>query len=127
LKFKVPDYRGIHGDVFLDQCLVVGLADGELVWTSFDKVVKQYTKRSETFNRIHPVQKPTSLYKWLLKNYATPDMKILSTHVGSASDLIAFEDFGCEYRGYEIDRDYYEAAKKRLKQHTDQLTIFNQH
>lgn len=50
---------------------------------------------------------------------------ILSTHVGSASDLIAFEDFGCDYMGYEIDKDYYESALKRLNQHKAQLTIFN--
>lgn len=110
-----------------------GYADCELAWTSFKTAVRrinyrwsgmlqQDMKNKEV--RIHPTQKPVQLYKWLLKNYAQSDFKILSTHVGSGSDLIAFEDFGCEYRGYEIDKDYYNAAKKRLKQHTDQLTIF---
>ena len=73
---------------------------------------------------IHPTQKPVQLYKFLLKNYAQPDFKLLSTHVGSASDLIAFEDFGCEYVGYEIDSDYYADALKRLNEHKAQLTIF---
>ena len=74
--------------------------------------------------RIHPTQKPIQLYKWLLKNYAQSHFKVLSTHVGSASDLIAFEDFGCEYVGYEIDEDYYKAACKRLEIHKRQLSLF---
>ena len=45
-------------------------ADGELAWTSFDRVLKQFRKRSETHRRIHPTQKPVKLYDWLLRNYA---------------------------------------------------------
>ena len=75
--------------------------------------------------RIHETQKPVQLYKHLLKNYAEPHFKVVSTHVGSASDLIAFEDFGCEYVGWEIDPDKYQAALKRLNQHKAQLTIFS--
>ncbi len=65
--------------------------------------------------RIHPTQKPIALYRWLLENYAKPGDKLLDTHVGSASSLIAFEAGGFEYVGFEIDKDYYEAAKKRLE------------
>jgi site-specific DNA-methyltransferase (adenine-specific) len=64
--------------------------------------------------RIHPTQKPVALYKWLLKNYAKPGDKILDTHVGSASSLIACEDMGFEYVGFELDADYHAAATKRL-------------
>ena len=74
--------------------------------------------------RIHSTQKPVQLYKWLLRNYAEPHFKILDTHVGSASSLIAFEDFGCEYVGYEIDPTIYMAASKRLAEKKAQLTIF---
>ena len=69
-------------------------ADGELAWTSFNSVVKQFRKRSETFNRIHPTQKPVALYKWLLKNYAKPNDKIFDSHVGSGSIRIACHDMG---------------------------------
>lgn len=103
-------------------------AEAELAWTSFDKNVKIHKRdplaRGDYKGKIHPTQKPVQLYKWLLRNYATPDMKILSTHVGSASDLIAFSVFGCEYVGYEIDEDYYFAALKRLQQHKQQTRLF---
>lgn len=98
-------------------------ADGELAWTSFDKVLKQYTKRSETHNRIHPTQKPVKLYEWLLINYAKEGDRILDTHLGSGSIAIACHNLGFDLVGCELDADYYAAACKRLKQHQAQLRI----
>jgi site-specific DNA-methyltransferase (adenine-specific) len=89
-------------------------ADGELAWTSFDRVLKQYKKRSETFDRIHPTQKPVSLYRWVLRNFAENGQLILDTHVGSGSSLIACKELGFDYVGFEIDEDYYRDASKRL-------------
>lgn len=39
--------------------------------------------------RIHPTQKPVALYAWLLSNYAQPGDRILDTHLGSGSSMIA--------------------------------------
>ena len=108
-------------------------SDGELAYTSFNRALKKFNfawmgmRQQDMKNkekRIHPTQKPVQLYKWILKNYAKPTDKILDTHVGSGSSLIAFEDYGCEYVGFEIDKDYYNSALKRLNQHKAQLTIF---
>lgn len=102
----------------------ITFAQYEMAWSSFTSSAKKFDYSPARVERIHPTQKPIQLYKWLLKNYAEPHFKILDTHVGSASSLIAFEDFGCEYVGYELDKDYYTAAKQRLKNHKAQLTIF---
>jgi len=104
----------------------------EIAWTSLNQRAKTFycpppgERGFYTIDckRIHPTQKPIDLYRWLLKHYANEGDRLLSTHVGSASDLIAFEDFGCEYVGYEIDEDYYADASKRLANHKAQLTIF---
>lgn len=74
-------------------------------------------------DRIHPTQKPVALYKWILDNYAKPGDKILDTHVGSASSLIACEDFGFQYVGFEIDADYYRLGQERLERNRAQMTI----
>lgn len=73
--------------------------------------------------RIHPTQKPVALYKWILDNYAKPGDVILDTHVGSASSLIACEDFGFKYVGFEIDKEYFDKGVKRLEQNRAQITI----
>lgn len=99
-------------------------ADGELAWTSFDKVLKQYTKRSETFDRIHPTQKPVKLYEWLLMNYAKESDNILDTHLGSGSSRIAAYNLGFDFTGIELDQEYFEQGNKRFEQHKKQLTLF---
>ncbi len=65
--------------------------------------------------RFHPTQKPVALYEWLLTNYAKKGDKILDTHVGSASSLIACHNLGFEYIGFEIDADYHRMATERLE------------
>jgi site-specific DNA-methyltransferase (adenine-specific) len=71
----------------------------------------------------HPTEKPIALYKWLLKNYAKEGDLILDTHVGSASSLIACEDMGFDYVGYELDKEYYDNAVKRITQYRSQLKL----
>jgi len=108
-------------------------ADCELAWTSFNTAVRKFTWRwngmlqqdmKNKEKRIHPTQKPVALYRWLLQNYAKPGDIILDTHVGSASSLIACEIEGFEYVGFEIDKEYYKAACKRIESFKKQLTLF---
>ena len=107
-------------------------ADCELAWTSFKTAVRmlkwkwagmlqQNMKNKE--QRIHPTQKPVSLYKWLLKNYANEGDKILDTHLGSGSIAIACHDLGFDLTACELDTDYYNAAIKRLTDHQKQLKL----
>ena len=75
-------------------------------------------------NKIHPTQKPVKLYKWLLENYAKKDWKILDTHLGSGSIAIACWDMGYDLTAYEVDKEYYDNACKRLETHKTQLTLW---
>jgi len=69
--------------------------------------------------------KPIPLYEWLLTNYAKPGDKILDTHVGSASSLIACHRLGFDYVGFEIDGHYYKLGNNRLQAERSQMTIFD--
>jgi site-specific DNA-methyltransferase (adenine-specific) len=71
-------------------------------------------------NRFHPTQKPIALYKWLLSRYAKPGWNIIDTHMGSGSIAIACHDLGYDLTACELDKDYYEAAMKRIKIHQAQ-------
>jgi site-specific DNA-methyltransferase (adenine-specific) len=73
--------------------------------------------------RIHPTQKPVQLYRWLLKNYAKPGDKILDTHGGSCSSVIACLEMGFQYLAIEKDADYHAAAVKRIAQYQSQHKI----
>ena len=86
-------------------------------------MLQQDMKNKE--RRFHPTQKPIPLYKWLLHNYAKKGDLILDTHVGSASSLIACYDMGFDAVGFELDKDYYEASKKRLEEFMAQGRLFD--
>ena len=92
------------------------MAMAEYAWTSFDSNAKvfEHVPQDNTGQRFHPTQKPVALYKWILRNYASPGDKILDTHVGSASSLIACYDLGFDFVGFEIDEEYYKLASERL-------------
>lgn len=110
-------------DKLQPESLSFGMFD--YAWTSFDGANKMFKHSVHKENdKIHPTQKPVQLYKWILHNYAKPGMKIIDTHVGSASSIIAFLDFGCEWIGFEIDEDYHGAASKRIEIHQMQMKLF---
>jgi site-specific DNA-methyltransferase (adenine-specific) len=112
---------------------VPNFSDGELAWTSFNKVAKQFDYRyygnlegnTSASEKHHPTQKPVKLYEWLLMNYAKEGDKILDTHLGSGSIALACHNLKYDLTACELDTEYYNAAMKRLKQHQQQLTIFD--
>ena len=102
-------------------------SDGELAFSSFNRALRHYNKRvidkTVDRNRIHPTQKPVALYEWILMNYAKEGDKILDTHLGSGSIAIACHNLGYDLTACELDKEYYDAAIKRLQEHTAQLRI----
>lgn len=102
------------------------LAMCELAWCSMQRPIKMFSYSVlKEQNKIHPTQKPVALYKWLLQNYAKPGDKILDTHVGSASSLIACHDLGFDAVGFELDADYYNESKARLERFQNQISLFD--
>ena len=105
------------------QQMMPSFARCEMAWTNRKVPAKLYAYRSQDANRIHPTQKPVALYKWLLTNYAKQGDKILDTHVGSASSLIACYDMGFDYVGFELDEDYYKSACERIEENKAQFRM----
>jgi site-specific DNA-methyltransferase (adenine-specific) len=98
----------------------------EMAWTSFKKPAKMFVQSVlKERGKIHPTQKPVKLYEWLLMNYAKEGDRILDTHLGSGSIAIACHNLGFDLVGCELDKEYFNAASKRLKKHKQQRTIFD--
>ncbi len=104
----------------------VSFASCEYAWTSFDRSARTHYQRPQNADeqRIHPTQKPVKLYEWLLINYAKKGDRILDTHLGSGSIALACSNLAFDLVGCELDKDYYDAACKRLKQHQAQQRMF---
>jgi site-specific DNA-methyltransferase (adenine-specific) len=123
--FDLPPCKNF---ILWDKEIPAGLSfsDCEYAWTSFEGANKMfrysaYKNKSEKF---HPTQKPPQLYKYCLNKYAKEGDKILDTHLGSGSIAIACHDYKFELTACEMDKDYYEASIKRIKDHVKQLTLF---
>lgn len=73
--------------------------------------------------RISPTQKPVILYRWLVQQYVQPGWKILDTHTGSASSLIAYHEAGNPFVAFEIDDYMYNLSKERFERETAQMSL----
>ena len=103
--------------------------EGELAKTSLNTFkVFDYSRADAYINdcdmKIHPTQKPVALYKWILDKYAKQGDKILDTHLGSGSVAIACHDYGFELTACELDKEYYDKAIERIKNHISQTKLF---
>ena len=106
-------------------------AQAEYLWTSTDINGKVYDSGKQIIHQIqrdggsiHPTQKPVCLYEWLLINYAKEGNKILDTHLGSGSIALACHNLGYDLTACELDKEYYNAAIKRIDQHKAQIRMF---
>jgi site-specific DNA-methyltransferase (adenine-specific) len=127
------NFLGLCGGVIVWNKNGTAFGEGEIAICSTHKSVQifEYTwngmlqgNMKDKEIRIHPTQKPVALYKWLLDKYAKQGDKILDTHLGSGSIAIACHDYGFELTACELDKEYYDAAVKRINNHTAQSKLF---
>lgn len=86
--------------------------------TDIDNDGKRYPRSVLEFNReelaIHPTQKPTSLFEYLIKTYTNEGDLVLDNCIGSGTTAVASINTGRNYIGFEIDSSYFKIANKRI-------------
>lgn len=105
-------YCSLHDSVRLFRYMWNGMMQGK----SIEEGHIQQGNKKLNEKRIHPTQKPVNLYRWIAQKYIQPGWKVLDTHVGSASSLIAYEEYGLAYTGYEIDQEMYQLSNRRREE-----------
>jgi site-specific DNA-methyltransferase (adenine-specific) len=116
----------------------------ELIWTSIktnpaifnytiDGNIEGFDGGRPDYNKkkaIHPTQKPTAVYEFLFKHFATEGMKILDTHFGSGSIAIAVHEaniidkMDLSLVACELDKDYFESSIQRVKAALQTQSLF---
>jgi len=101
-------------------------ADGELIWTSFDKPLKiirylwsgmiQDEMGLHKEKRYHPTQKPVELIRRLLKTFAKEKDVICDCFMGSGTTAVACKQLGYTWYGCEIQQQYIDITLTRLNQ-----------
>lgn len=115
------EYCSLHNTVNIFHYLWDGMMQGKGIDEGW---IQRGNKKLNEY-RIHPTQKPVDLYRWTVREYIEPGWKVLDTHVGSASSLIAYHEAGIPYVGFEINVNTYRKARKRLEESKSQLSIFD--
>lgn len=100
----------LHKSVRMFRYMWNGMMQGK----SVDEGWIQQGNKQLNEKRIHPTQKPVNLYRWLVQKYIQQGWKVLDTHVGSASSLIAYEEAQVPFVGFEKDTLYFQAAMQRI-------------
>ena len=96
-------------------------ADCELIYTSFNKVVKKIVFRQQGFitdskdKRCHPTQKPTELVEMLIKEYSKEGDTIFDCFMGSGTTGVACVNTNRNFIGIELDEGYFNIAKQRIE------------
>ena len=71
--------------------------------------------KDETGKNIHDTEKPVDLCKILIENSSNPNEVVFDPFMGVGSCGIAAEQLGRKFIGIELDSNYYEIAKSRIK------------
>ena len=75
-------------------------------------------------NKVHPTQKPVSLFEYLIKTYTNEGETVLDNCIGSGTTAIASMRTGRNYIGFELDEEYYKVAEQRVEDELrDNLTL----
>lgn len=99
-------------------------ADVELAWTNLGGPARLIPHRwtgmlkasEKAERRLHPTQKPVSLFILLIRLFCSEDGIVLDPYLGSGTTLRAAKDLGRRAIGIETEERYCEVAALRLGQ-----------
>ena len=104
----------------------LSMSDGELAWTSLDKVLRSVTvNRAALQGSVHPTQKPTEVVAFSLE-YLEAGKVVLDLFGGSGTTLIVCEQTGRKARVMELDPAYCDVIVKRWEDFTGKKAILEE-
>lgn len=71
----------------------------------------------------HPTIKPLNIVKTLIENSSRPGDLVLDPFLGSGTTAVACAELGRKYMGYEVNEEYFEVAKRRIKDTIERLEV----
>lgn len=92
--------------------------NGKMVFNCFD-----WEKDSKS-EKIHPTQKPVKVLMKLIQIFTDEGDVVIDPCAGSASTLIAANELNRKAYGFEIKKDFFKAAQKRLSEMAEQARLF---
>ena len=86
--------------------------------------VVKFSNNKAKGDSLHPTQKPVDLIAYLIRTYSNPGDTILDNTIGSGTTAVAALREKRHFIGFELNRDYYDIALRRIKLEQQQQTLF---
>lgn len=100
---------------------------GKFVEISESEYHGRYPLSVQLFGRdnvkLHPTQKPVPLFEYLIKTYTNEGETVLDNCIGSGTTAIACLNTNRNFIGFELDKEYFDIANKRIEEHEQQLKM----
>ena len=88
-------------------------------------IIKSFeTQRTQWRHGIHPTQKPVDLLRYLVLTYTNEGDTVLDNCMGSGTTAIACIKERRHFIGFELSKEYFDKAVRRIKAEQAQLTLF---
>ena len=132
---KLPNSRGwiVWDKIDGVEGTTKNFSDIEMAWTNQDQPARIVRHRWQGLlkasehkeKRIHPTQKPISLFEYLIKTYSDENNIVFDPCMGSGTTGVACKNTNRKFIGIERDKKYFNTAKERLS--TKDLTLLFEH
>ena len=129
-KYEVPDWAKTHtrgrGASNTNRCY--GNFDlhqqFDITNEKWPRSIIEISKKTNEADAWHPTQKPVALIQYLIRTYSNEGDTILDNCMGSGTTAIAAIREKRNFIGFELNKEYYDKACKRIKLEQAQLTLF---
>jgi len=89
-------------------------------YTNYPTQLLEYSYDKE---KLHPTQKPVALFEYLIKTYTNEGETVLDNCMGSGTTAIACLNTNRNFIGFEMDKEYFDIATKRIEEHEQELKM----
>jgi DNA modification methylase len=106
---------------------IVFMRNGANLYGTYETKRKYFITQTNTADKKafgHPTPKPVPIIKTLIENSTLMGGVVLDPYMGSGTTAIACMQSGRKYIGFELNKEYYDKAVKRIKDVQAQPTLF---
>ena len=99
------------------------ITENDLTGMKFPTSILDFEKEHDG-KQFHPTQKPVDLLRYLILTYSNEGGVILDATMGSGTTAVAALMEHRHFIGFELNKEYYDKAVKRIKAEQSQLSLF---
>ena len=100
------------------------ITENDLSGMKFPTSILDFEKEFDFTKVWHPTQKPVDLLRYLVLTYTNEGDTVLDNCMGSGTTAIACHRSKRHFIGFELNKEYFDKAVRRIKAEQAQLTLF---